>query len=161
MVKIIDGYRAILKAKLVASAASITITRDDAIKLNPVGVGNYTYLTIRDRVNTEIVRYDHVEDWVASDPALIQLPVTRNMRGLGAKNFPYGACITSEVNSLYIDDLIASAQGCISAPASAAAVTTDEALPTSMVGGRTSILGTPAGFFRQCDGKLVPYYEEE
>ena len=108
---VLDGFQTTLCAKAGASANSIALSRAAAIKLNAVGVGNRVYLTIKDRVNYELVQYDHVADWDASDPAVIQLPVVRDARGLGAKNFPYGACVASEVNSLYIVDYIAQSGG--------------------------------------------------
>lgn len=163
MVKVIDGFRSFLKAKLMASSSTISIPRADAIRLNNVGVGNHVYLTIKDRGISEIVRYDHQDNWTTADSAIVQLPVTRNARGLGAKNFPYGACVVSDVNSLYIEDLVrgqTSGFDCVA--------TTNQAIhsegcgmPTTIVGGRDAVLGNPAGMLEVCENKLIPYYVKE
>ena len=161
MVRVLDGYRATLRYRAMASDGYLTITRAEAIKLNAVGVGNHVYLSVRDRVNYELVRYDHVADWDASDPATIQLPVLRNAAGLGAKNFSVGACITSEVNSLYIIDLVDGPDGSLCATSSAgASSTTGTELPTHIHGSRTALLGRPAGWLRPCPGRVIPYYNE-
>lgn len=103
---VIDGLQFTLRAKATASANTISVSRASAIRLNDVGVGNRVYLAIKDRMNYELVQYDHSADWDSSDSAIVALPVVRDARGFGAKNFPYGACVVSEVNSLYIEDYI-------------------------------------------------------
>lgn len=108
---VLDGYRTTLLARAAASATTIAISRAAAIALNAVGFGGRVYLTLKDRVNFELVQYDHDSDWGSGDPSVVLLPVTRNVRGLGAKNFPYGACVLSEVNSLYIEDYITARLG--------------------------------------------------
>lgn len=162
MVIVLDGYRATLRFKARATDGYLTITRAEAMRLNAVGIGNHVYLSVRDRVNYELVRYDHVSDWDASDPQTIQLPVTRNAAGLGAKNFAVGACITSEVNSLYIQDLIGDGPGGnICTPSTGGVPSSNSTeLPTLIHGSRAALLGRPAGWLRPCPGRVIPYYDE-
>lgn len=164
MVTMLDGFRAHLKAKLNASDSYITLTRSDAMKLNAVGLDNHVYLTVRDRVNSEIVKYTHADNWTTADESVVQVPVERNVRGLGAKNFPYGTCVTSEVNSLYISDLVSSLSPEVKVPCEASGdsvlETSSCAIPTTVVGNTTAVMGKPAGYIEFCENKLVPYYDK-
>jgi hypothetical protein len=153
-IAILTGFRSTLRYRLVSSDTAISIPRADAIKLNAIGIGNYTYLTIKDRTRSEIVRYDHTADWDSADPAVVQVPVTRDAGGSGAQNFAYGACVLWEVNGLYINDYI---REILAVPGEAPATSEGPALPTTMVGGRGQILGQPSGYL-DLDGKSVPYY---
>lgn len=157
----IDGYRASLARKLTAVDTEIQLRRQDAMKLNVIGLGNHTYLTIWDPVKTEVVRYDHVDDWDATDPAVVSVPVIRDMAGLGLRSFSYGTCVEFRVTSFHLEDLVAGMGGgsgdCSAAPLFPGTSTGVE-LPTTIVGGRDRLLGTPSGFLEQCPGKLVPYY---
>lgn len=150
----VDGYRTSLARPLNAADTEIQLRRQDAIKLNVVGVGNWTYLTIWDPVKTEVVRYDHVQDWDATDPAVVGLAVQRDMAGLGLRSFAYGSCVEFRVTSFHLEDLMT---GCFEAP-SLPAASEDPALPTVVVGGRGMLLGEPAGYVEQCPGKFMPYY---
>lgn len=154
----IDGYRASLARKLAAVDTEIQLRRQDAMKLNVIGVGNHTYLTIWDPVKTEVVRYDHVSDWLASDPAVVSVPVIRDMAGLGLRSFSYGTCIEFRVTSFHLEDLVSKATGVDCSPESAPDSSEGPELPTTIVGGREVLMGNPAGFVSLCDGRLVPYY---
>lgn len=154
MLAALDGFRSSLRKRLIVSDTTITIPRADAIKLNAVGVGNHTYLTIKDRTRSEIVRYDHTADWDAADPAEVAVPVTRNANGLGIKNFAYGSCVMWEINSSYLNDLIA---GMFDNAGVAPPTSEDPAIPTTMVGGRGQSLGQPDGYVT-VGGKSIPYY---
>lgn len=155
---ILNGFRTSLRLRLIVSDSAISIPRADAIKLNALGIGNYTYLTIKDRTRSEVVRYDHAADWDSSDPAVVQVPVTRDADGMGPKNFAYGACVLWEVNGTYINDHIATyIDGLIGGAAAAPPTSESPELPTTMVGGRGQILGEPAGYM-EFGGKSVPYY---
>lgn len=158
----VDGYRTTLARPLQANESELRIPRSAAIQLNVIGVGNHTYLTIVDMVKTEVVRYDHVADWDTTDPAVVALPVTRDMAGLGRRAFAYGSCVEYRVTSFQLQDLIAGVSGGAGIPCSAAAgptnISEDAELPTTIVGGRDLLLGNPAGFIEACPGKLVPYY---
>lgn len=156
MIAILNGFRTSLRVRLVVSDTTIAIPRGDAIKLNAVGIGNYTYLTIRDRNRSEVVRYEHSADWDNADPAVVQLPVLRDADGMGPKNFAYGACVLWEVNGSYINDYIRERlDGGVATPPG---TTETPALPTTMVGGRGQILGQPTGYL-SIGGKSVPYYD--
>ena len=155
----VDGYRASLARKLTAVDTEIQLRRQDAMKLNVIGVGNHTYLTIWDPVKTEVVRYDHVSDWLASDPAVVSVPVIRDVAGLGLRAFSYGTCVEFRVTSFHLEDLVSEATGIdCSAALSAPGSSTDVELPTTIVGGRAHLLGEPSGYVETCPGKLIPYY---
>lgn len=154
----IDGYRASLARQLTAADTDIQLRRQDAIKLNVIGVGNHTYLTIWDPVKTEVVRYDHVEDWDATDPAVVSVPVVRDMGGLGLRSFAYGTCIEFRVTSFHLEDLVAAATSVDCAPEGMPESSESAELPTAMYGARDALLGNPDGFIALCEGRLVPYY---
>lgn len=161
MITLVDGFISHLKAKASVSDTLLLIPRADAIALNTVGVGNHIYLTLRDRNRYELVRYDHTENWSMSDPTNVMLPVTRDARGLGAKSFPYGACLKAEINSLYIAEMMHAMsvlQSCNSREVPAP-TSTSCTIPTSVIGGTTSLMGKPKGMLEFCPGKLIPYYD--
>lgn len=64
-------------------------------KLDKVGVGNHTYLSITFGSFQEVVRYDHTEDFKQKHKKN-QIPVIRDVRSTGRKTFPCGACVTFE-----------------------------------------------------------------
>lgn len=157
-VRALDGYTVNLAKNMKPGDADMALRRGDAIKLNAIGVGNHVYLTVTTVGRTEIVRYDHVHDWDATDPSIVMLPVQRDVAGIGPRGFPYGACVKAEVNSFYVRDLVEEMNtiGCANTdqPDSSEA----SALPTTMFGGRDALLGEPDGFVEVCGERLVPYY---
>ena len=158
-VRSLDGYRTSLARVLRATDTAITLRRQDAIQLNTIGLGNHVYLTIQDRMKTEVVRYDHVSDWDASDPSTIDVPVTRDVAGLGLRSFAFGTCVDSQVTSFYVRDLVAELTNSISCNAMPPPETSEaSALPTTMYGGRTALLGEPEGFLELCPGIKLPFY---
>lgn len=155
----IDGYRASLAAPLRATDLEISLRRAEAIALNVIGVGNHTYLTISDRMKSEVVRYDHLADWDGTDAAVVALVVTRDVSGLGPRSFAVGACVEALLTSFLIRDIIAEALP--SCDTVLTPPTTEQAeLPTTLYGGRDALLGDPAGFVEWCPGKKVPFYSE-
>lgn len=110
-VKNLDNYRATIARGLRQTDVEVALRRGDAILLNVTGVGNHVYLTLRDRIKSEVVRYDHIADWDATDPTTVMVPVTRDVSGLGPRSFAFGTCIQGEVTSFYVDDKIAQTSG--------------------------------------------------
>lgn len=152
----IDGFRTSLARQLRPQEGEIRIPRAQAIRLNAVGIGNHTYLTIWDQMKTEVVRYDHVADWDTTDPAVVALPVARDISGLGARSFAFGTCVEYRVTSFFVQDLVPSGLNCM--PAGLPATSEGPELPTTVVGGREVLMGNPAGFIELCPGQVVPYY---
>lgn len=160
-VRSLDNFQVNIARGLRQGDNEIALRRGDAILLNAVGVGNHIYLTLRDRVKSEVVRYDHVEDWDTTDPSVVMVPVTRNVSGTGARSFAFGTCLTGEVTSFYLRDLVAEMGGgggvdCASVQPPPSSESAE--IPTTMFGARSALLGQPAGFMEICPGRIVPYY---
>lgn len=158
-VRALDGYSVNLAKSLRPGDAALALRRGDAIKLNAIGVGNHIYLTVTTQGRTEFVRYDHTHNWDATDPSIIEIPVTRDVAGIGPRGFPYGACVKAEVNSFYVRDLVEEMSTIQCHTTAKPSTSENSALPTTMVGGRQSVLGTPAGYVELCGERMVPYYD--
>ena len=88
MLKALDFYRTHLSRGLTPEKEVIFMPPNMVRKLDAVGVGNHTYLSITFGSFQEVVRYDHVKK--------NQINVIRDVRSSGRKTFPCGACVSFE-----------------------------------------------------------------
>lgn len=95
MLKPMDFYRTNITHGLTPEREFIRLPPHMVRKLDKVGIGNHTYLSINFGNFQEIVRYDHVEDFKQKHKKN-QISITRDVRGTGRKTFPCGACVTFE-----------------------------------------------------------------
>lgn len=110
-VKNLDNYSVTIARGLRQTDNEIALRRGDAISLNVIGVGNHAYFTLRDRIKSEVVRYNHIADWDATDPTTVMVPVVRDVVGLGRRSFAYGTCLQGEITSLFVNDRITEVTG--------------------------------------------------
>lgn len=87
----------------------ITVSRQDAVQLNRVGIGNYMYLTLRlygYENNSEVVRYMHTADIASTGSNTVDVAVSRDMGGSGRKAFPVHTCAIAELGKLQLTEII-------------------------------------------------------
>lgn len=95
MLKALDFYRTHLSRGLTPEKEVMFLPPNMVRKLDAVGVGNHTYLSITFGSFQEVVRYDHVEDFKQKHKKN-QINIIRDVRSSGRKTFPCGACVTFE-----------------------------------------------------------------
>lgn len=98
MIKELTGYSQVLTSKLDKADIVLPVGGDYLIEALPEA-GDYTYLTIDDGVNIEVVR-------VYNDAGEILV-----QRGYGDSNptsFPAGSCVSFKINGAWIADFVCS-----------------------------------------------------
>lgn len=95
MLKPLDFYTTRLARGLTPEREVIFLPPATIRKLDKVGIGNHTYLSVRFGAFQEVVRYDHVENFKDKHKKN-QIAIIRDVRGTGRKTFPCGACVTYE-----------------------------------------------------------------
>lgn len=95
-IKELAGYSQKITLKLEASDNTMTL-KDDTLSDLLEDNGDYTYLTIYDGVNREVVKA-----YKDAGEVLIQ----RGQNGTTASTFPPGACAKFEINSAWIEDFV-------------------------------------------------------
>lgn len=103
--KALEGFEARVLRQVKSTDTRITLSAGDAAKLNAVGTGNYAYLTIKDPVSREVVKYHHTDDW-GSGRSRVEVPIDRDAGGSGAKNFCAFACVKHEASVPFLTDFI-------------------------------------------------------
>lgn len=88
----LDFFRTNLRAGCTPEADILYINPVDRKKLDRIGVGNHTYLTLIHGRFREVVRYDHVENYVDAQHKN-QINITRDIQTTGRKTFPVGSCV--------------------------------------------------------------------
>lgn len=92
MLKPVEFFNSTLERGVKASDDTITLCRGHAQALDAVGKGNHCYLVISCTGRTEVVRYNHTDDYAdRMKPDVIA--VTRDVRATGRKNFAAGSCV--------------------------------------------------------------------
>lgn len=100
-----EDYRVHVRAPVRANDTYVVLSAPDAQKLNAVGSGNHTYLTLTSPLGSEVIRYDHSSDW-GTGAARVQVPVARDQSGRGAMNFPAYSCLLHTVSAPFLADFI-------------------------------------------------------
>lgn len=78
-----------------ASDDTITFCRGHAQALDAVGKGNHCYLVLADGRRTEVVKYNHTEDYADRiKPDVVA--VVRDVLSTGRKNYAPGVCAKHE-----------------------------------------------------------------
>lgn len=90
-IKFISNVCVRLTKPMSDTATEITVRTDDAVKLNQLGVGNYTYLVFSYNGNSEVVKYTHTATIPASTKNTA-LMVERDVEATGVYNFPMKTC---------------------------------------------------------------------
>lgn len=88
----LDFYRTQLWRGLTPEREIMFLPPNMVRKLDKVGIGNHTYLILNFGTFTEVVRYDHVEDFKQKTKKN-QIAVIRDVQNTGRKTFPCGACV--------------------------------------------------------------------
>ena len=94
---------------LKSTDTGITINRKDAVKLNTVGIGNHTYLTLKmygtDDV-VETVKYSHTTDIPTTGAATVDVAVTRDVTNTGRRSFPVHTCAETKLTKVMLLEII-------------------------------------------------------
>lgn len=101
MLEYLDGFRTSLVTHLNTTDDFIQIPYKMVQRLNDMEDGNYVYLTIRYLDRYEVVKYTKDQNLKGQ-----KVPVDRDSLGKGRKNFPCGACVAVDWNSLQMKDFI-------------------------------------------------------
>ena len=91
----LDFYKTRLARGLTPEQLTVTLPAEAVKKLDAVGIGNHTYISISFGAFQEVVRYDHTEDYLTKANKT-QISVVRDVRNSGRKTFPCGACVSFE-----------------------------------------------------------------
>lgn len=98
-----------LAKPLKSTDTGITINRKDAVKLNTVGIGNHTYLTLKlygtDDV-VETVKYTHTTDILTTGAVTVDVVVTRDVANTGRRNFPVHTCAETKLTKVMLLEII-------------------------------------------------------
>ena len=105
-IKFISNVCVRLTKPMSDTATEITIRTDDAVKLNKLGVGNYTYLVFSYNGNSEVVKYTHTATIPASTKSTV-ITVERDVEATGVYNFPIKACGCVDTSASAVIDLAA------------------------------------------------------
>ena len=109
-IKFISNVCVRLTKPMSDTATEITIRTDDAVKLNKLGVGNYTYLVFSYNGNSEVVKYTHTANIPASTKSTV-ITVERDVEATGVYNFPMKACGCVDTSASAVIDLAAESAG--------------------------------------------------
>ena len=103
-IKFISNVCVRLTKPMSDSATEITVRTDDAVKLNQLGVGNYTYLVFSYNGNSEVVKYTHTATIPASTKNTV-ITVERDVEATGVYNFPMKTCGCVDTSASAVIDL--------------------------------------------------------
>lgn len=101
MLNFVDGYKATLLANLSTTADKLSLCQRSLNAFRKFKDGDYVYLTLKYLDRVEVVRF--TKDGELSGGLL---PVDRDVLQSGRKNFPKGACVTIEWNSIQLHEFI-------------------------------------------------------
>lgn len=97
MFRFIDGLRLTLKEGLSATSVAMTVDGASAARLNLLGIGNHIFLTIRNGLVSEVVKFTLTE-LLPLNQNKITIAIERNVNGIGVFNFPSCACVEADMN---------------------------------------------------------------
>ena len=103
-IKFISNVCVRLTKPMSDTATEITIRTDDALKLNELGVGNYTYFVFSYNGNSEVVKYTHTATIPASTKNTV-ITVERDVEATGVYNFPMKTCGCVDTSASAVRDL--------------------------------------------------------
>lgn len=101
MLEFLDGFSTKLQSNLSTTQDTITICKNAVDKLNTLSEGNHVYLTIKYLDRYEVVKFIKDQDIVGN-----KIHITRDMLSKGRKNFPCGACVVVDFNSIQLTEFI-------------------------------------------------------
>ena len=104
-IKFISNVCVRLTKPMSDTATEITIRTDDAVKLNELGAGNYTYLVFSYNGNSEVVKYTHTATIPAGTKNTV-VTVERDVEATGVYNFPMKACGCVDTSASAVIDLV-------------------------------------------------------
>ena len=97
-IKLLDGLQTKLQAPMSKSDTAITLAETAYARFESFSDGDYTYLTVRENSNYEIIKVALDDD---------SYVVTRAVGDTGPFNFSKNACVAFEMNSAVVSDIIA------------------------------------------------------
>jgi hypothetical protein len=118
---------------------TITVSRSDAAKLNAVGVGNYTDLTLRligQNDVSEVVRYNHTQDITGTGTSMVDVIVMRDVHNTGRRSFSVFTCARAELSQQDILDIVCNAPCVVS-------LSTALSTAQSTIASLSTIVGAP------------------
>lgn len=95
MLKPAEFFSSTLANGVKASEDTITLCRGHAQALDAVGIGHHCYLVISCTGRSEVVRYNHTENY-ADRMKPDTIAVVRDVLATGRKNFAPGTCVAHE-----------------------------------------------------------------
>ena len=101
MLKFIDGFKGSLLKHFQTTDDTLHITHTAINTLNDLPEGDHVYLTLRYLDRYEVVKF--VKDTTLKNG---KVPVVRDVLGKGRRNFPAGACVAVDWNSIQLKEFI-------------------------------------------------------
>ncbi len=88
----LDFYKTQIRSSVLPESTMLALDTEARKKLDKIGIGNYTYLTLMHGRFREVVKYNHVENFQDAFYKGV-ISVERDIQGTGRKTFPVGSCM--------------------------------------------------------------------
>lgn len=92
MLKLFDGLSFVLRAAVAPADGQVLISSTDALKLNSMGLGDHTYLSVSDGRGSEVFKYTH-NAAIVTGPGTTLITVDRAQMGTVRRAWPAKACL--------------------------------------------------------------------
>lgn len=106
MLNFVDGIRGVVRGNVQTTDTMISVAPPIAKRLNKFAEGDHIYLTITYLDRSETVKF--TKDGEIRNNKIV---VERDQLGNGRKNFPCGACIVADWNSIQLKEFVCLAKG--------------------------------------------------